>query len=117
MNPLDKVPYDGDFSSGLVGDLVESTGGKIDRVGVIAGGALISHSNGDGLSVGDVGDEDLLSAEGGGTVVASVAGRIHSGDEGRVGVDVSAGTGDTVLVEEGGDSTGDVTRVAAVGGA
>mgnify|MGYP000229854423 CR=1 FL=1 len=61
------------------------------------GDALVGDLGAHRLAVGLVGEGDVLAAVG----ATGDLGRVHGDDEGRVGVDLAARAGDTVLLREG----------------
>jgi hypothetical protein len=56
-------PFNVNFTLCLGGDLLESPHGQVNGVGVVAGGAVISNCNGDGLPVALVGNVNLLATK------------------------------------------------------
>jgi len=106
---LDELPFDVHLTLCLRGDLGECTKGQIDGVLVIASRAVINDCDDDGLVVGSISDLDLLAADGRLVTGVTVPVLVNSSNQVTVGVDLTAGTGNTVLVEESGDSTSDET--------
>lgn len=110
------MPSDGDRALRFAGDSVEGTDGKVERVVADTGGASVLDLGSDGSAVVGVGDLDPLSTVrglGAGVLPPSVG--VNGNEHVRVGVVVSASTGVAVLVEEGGESTGHLTRATAAG--
>jgi len=94
---------DGDHALGASAELVIGASGQVDVVGVLAGGAEVGNSDGDGGAI-VVGDVDGVATR----VAVLVEVRVDSGDHGAVRVVVAACTG-VALLEVKGNFTGGAT--------
>jgi len=107
------LPRDVNFALFFRCDLGESSNGKINRVPVDTGRAVICDSNNDALAVLRVGNADLFTTETGLFARVAVSVLVNGGDHVVVGVDGSTSTCNTILSEEGGDTVGE--RLASTG--
>jgi len=97
-------PFDIDFTLFNGTDLFESSRGQVDRVFISAGRTVILDRDGDGLVGLCVNDLDLLAAKRGFLSRITVTSLVNRGYEITIRVYGPAGTSNSVLKEERGDS-------------
>jgi len=102
---LDEVPADGDHAGVRVGDLLECTWRKIDRIGVCAGRAVIYQYDSHRLAVIRVRDVHTTATERGPFRGDSVTVLVNGTDHLVVGVETATCTLAAVLFVKGSKAT------------
>lgn len=86
---------------------MEGSNGHVNGIAIVAGGASIGDGAGHGLVVLGIEDLYLLTAKVRLLAGVTVLGGVHGYNEVVIAVDGTAGASDTILVEEGTESTSD----------